>query len=369
MNTFVSVVVPTYKRPDLLERCLQALVAQSYDPAWFEIIIADDANERTDSDLKSESTRRIVEAWQERYPVYRVETASRLPPLNDLLGQGRSMTERDTLENTVLEIRVYPTIRYLPVVDSHGPAAARNQGWRAAHGSIIAFTDDDTIPAPDWIERGAAAMKHGYAGVMGKTIVPLTDQPTDYELNAAGLEQAEFITANCFYRKAALEAVGGFDEAFHSAWREDSDLYFSLMKHGFSLGSACDAVVVHPVRPAGWGISIQQQKKNFYNALLYKKHPILYRERLQPRAPYHYYMMMAGLLAAVIGAAAGVWWLAAIGTAVWVYLEGRFCLHRLRKTSHHPRHILEMFVTSVIIPPVAIYWRIRGAVHYRVFFF
>ncbi len=87
---------------------------------------------------------------------------------------------------------------------------------------------------------------------------------TDYELNARNLVRSEFVTANCFYRKQALEAVGGFDERFRMAWREDSDLFFSLLERSNGSGpsafvQAPDAVVVHPVRPAGWGVSISQQ--------------------------------------------------------------------------------------------------------------
>ena len=58
MTIDVSVVVPTFNRPDLLDRCLSALVAQSFDPDAYEIIIADDA--------ASERTRHQVEDWQRR---------------------------------------------------------------------------------------------------------------------------------------------------------------------------------------------------------------------------------------------------------------------------------------------------------------
>ncbi|MDQ6644574.1 MAG: glycosyltransferase family 2 protein, partial [Chloroflexota bacterium] len=39
----VSVVVPTYKRPEMLIRCLAALMAQNYDATAYEVIVADDA--------------------------------------------------------------------------------------------------------------------------------------------------------------------------------------------------------------------------------------------------------------------------------------------------------------------------------------
>ena len=38
----------------------------------------------------------------------------------------------------------------------------------------------------------------------GRVVVPLPERPTDYERDAAGLEGTEFVTANCFCRRAAL---------------------------------------------------------------------------------------------------------------------------------------------------------------------
>jgi GT2 family glycosyltransferase len=317
----ISIVVPTCNRPALLERCLAALIAQDFDPAAYEVIIADDA--------ACAATRELVERWAER---------------------------------------ARPTLRYLAVTGRHGPAAARNAGWCAARGAIIAFTDDDCVPDRGWLRAGAAAFIDGVAGACGRVIVPLPATPTDYELNAAGLEQAEFATANCFYRRDALAAVGGFDERFTTAWREDSDLFFTLMRHGYRLVSAPDAAVVHPVRPAPWGVSLQQQRKSLFNALLYKKHPVLYRERIQPAPPWHYYRIVAALLLMLGARLRGQRRLALAAAAVWAGMTGRFCAQRLRATSHAPCHVAEMIVTSALIPPLAIFWRICGAVRFRVFF-
>jgi hypothetical protein len=52
----------------------------------------------------------------------------------------------------------------------------------------------------------------------------------------------------------------------------------------------------------------------------------------------------------------------------WMFMTGRFCLQRLERTSHARRHVAEMLVTSVLIPPLSIFWRIRGAIKFRVFF-
>lgn len=315
-----SVVVPTYRRPELLDRCLGALVKQDIGAAAYEIVVADDA--------ASDATRRQVEGW--------------------IAGN-------------------HPVLRYVPVTQVHGPAAARNAGWRAARGEVIAFTDDDTVPDPGWLTAGLAALESADAA-WGKICVPLPQPPTDYERNEAGLESAEFATANGLCRRAALAAVGGFDERFTAAWREDADLFFTLLEHGYGVVHAPDAVVVHPVRPASWGISLRQQRKSLFNALLFKKHPALYRQRIQATPPWHYYAAAAGLLAAISGAVAGRPMVLLGGAALWAVLSGRFCMRRLRGTSHAPAHVAEMAVTSTLIPLLSVYWRLRGAARFRVFF-
>lgn len=319
-----SVVVPTYRRADMLDRCLGALTGQHMDPTSYEIIVADDA--------ASDKTREQVDQWDVR--------------AGDL---GH-------------------TIRYVPVEGIHGPAAARNAGWRASQAEIIAFTDDDCVPDPCWLAAGLAAFEDGVAGVMGRIEMPLPDIPTDYELNAKGLEGGEFLTANCFYRRDVLEEVGGFDTDFEVAWREDTDLWFTLLERGYKLRRAPGALVVHPIRPAEWGVSMKQQRKAMYNALLFKKHPQKYIERVAPSPNWRYYRITGALGAALLGILSGRRGLALFGTAAWALLTARFCADRLRRTSRAPSHVSEMVVTSAALPPMSIYWRVRGAIKYRVFF-
>lgn len=325
MSYRVSVVVPTYKRPDLLLRCLNALAEQDIDSNCYEVIVVDDA--------ACEETQCLVEHVAECF----------------LTACG-------------------PCLRYVAVRGKHGPAVARNTGWQAAQSEIIAFTDDDCIPQPGWLRAGTAVFVEGVTGVSGKVLVPLTGIPTDYERNAARLAYSEFVTANCFYRRSVLKAVGGFDERFTMAWREDSDLFFRLLNEGGKLLFVPEAIVVHPVRPARWGISLSQQRKSMFNALLYKKHPLLYQRRIQAKPPWHYYGILASALLAISGLLLGAPFVALGATCVWALLTAWFCQLRLRHTSHLPRHVVEMIVTSLLIPPLAIYWRIFGALKFRVFF-
>jgi glycosyltransferase involved in cell wall biosynthesis len=319
----VSVVVPTYNRPALLTRCLAALMTQTLNPDEYEIVVADDA------------------------------------ACDDTHAQVKQLAARSAGQ---------PVVRYIAVRDTSGPAAARNAGWRVARGDIIAFTDDDCIPASDWLRSGIAAFQGDVAGVSGKLVMPIPEVPTDYELNAAHLESAEFVTANCFYRRDVLEATGGFDERFQAAWREDCDLHFRVLDTGHRLVKCESAVVVHPVRDAAWGISVRQQRKSMYNALLYKKHPRRYRERIQAAPPWRYYAIVAALIASAGGLFANQRQVSAISLLAWGLLTGRFCDARLSGTSKAPAHIAEMIVTSVVIPPLSVLWRIRGAMKFRVFF-
>jgi GT2 family glycosyltransferase len=139
-------------------------------------------------------------------------------------------------------------------------------------------------------------------------------------------------------------------------WREDSDLHFRLLEAGCTIVRADDAIVVHPVRPAPWGVSVKQQKKVMFDARLFRKHPALYRSRIRRAPRWDYYLVVASLLLAAVSP----WWL-----LIWAVLTARFCMHRLHGTSKSPAHIAEMVVTSILIPPLSVFWRLVGALRFR----
>lgn len=319
----LSVVIPTFDRPMLLQRCLESLLIQTMAPGAFEIIVvADGSCKRTEA----------------------------------IVAELRGSTS-------------LPALRYLESPIRRGPAAARNLGWQSARGSIIAFIDDDCIAQPTWLETGWAGLDDPrVSGLWGRIVVPIPTQPTDHEWNTKQLENAPGATANCFYRKTALAAVHGFDERFTAAWQEDSDLQFTLLEQGHWMMPCRQAVVFHPARLVPWGISLRQQRNNVFNALLYKKHLHLYRARIQPHPPWRYYVTVLALIliiaAAVMQWVPGIW----LGSAVWIGMTAWFCLQRLSVTSHRPSHVLEMAVTSALIPPLAVFWRLHGAWRFQVAF-
>lgn len=321
----LSVVVPTCGRPAMLQRCIDALLAQTLDAQQWELIVVDDAR--------------------------RDDTANQLERVRRSTGGAAAL-------------------RYLRPNGTRGPAAARNCGWRAARGEVIAFTDDDTVPDVDWLRQGSLAMSDGKPAVRGRVQVPPPRVMTDHGRMTKGLESAEFVTANCFVRRDALEEVGGFDELFPRAWREDSDLHFKLLRRYGEVPLAPAAVVEHPVRDVPWGISLRQQSNVMFDALLYKKHPQLYRTRCgPPHAPAHYYAIVLGSIGAAVAMVGGLPWPAVGLGAVGVALVARFAAKRLAGTVHSPSHVAEMVLTSFAIPFLSLYWRMAGALRFRVAFF
>lgn len=323
----VSVIIPTCGRPQLLSRCLQALARQENAGAW-EVVVVDDAGDPAAAPVVDEARA----LFPDKVPV-----------------------------------------RCLRLERNAGPAAARNAGWKQAAYQVIAFTDDDTLPAPDWLALGLRAMSREHVvAVAGGVQVPLRAEPTDYERNESRLGEAAFVTANCFVSKTALEKIGGFDERFRAAWREDSDLHFRLLQHAALTGQRIvrdpAAQVIHPVRKAGWGVSLRQQQKSFYNALLFKKHPWHYRRGIQSHPPYLYYGYVAGVVMALVGVLTNLKTLAVMGAMLWFWCYAVFLGRRLRDTSHRASHVLEMVITSLVIPFLSIYWRLRGALAFRVWF-
>jgi GT2 family glycosyltransferase len=326
----ISVVMPTYRRPVLLARCLDALLAQTLPGDAYEIVVVDDG--------RTADTRAQCEAH-----------AARAAAAGG------------------------PAIRYLQPDGTRGPAGARNRGWRAAHGALIAFTDDDTIPDPAWLAEGEAAMAvPGRVAAWGRVHVPLPERMTDNARNTAGLENAVFVTANAFVRTDALARVGGFDERYRRAWREDTDLYFALIDawpHPGAVAPAPQALVLHPVREAPFLVSVGQQANMAFDALLYKKYPALYDHHVGFRRPPPNYVGIVLTTVAAVAVAPFSAGAALVALAIAAALILRFALRRLSGLAKSPRQVADMLLSSIAIPYVSLYWRLVGAWRWRVRFY
>src|SRR5439155_503576 len=117
---------------------------------------------------------------------------------------------------------------------NRGLSAARNTGWKAASGEIVAYTDDDARPDPHWLHYLAWGFRTtAHAAIGGPNIAPPGDGwIAECVANAPGGPMHVLISdadaehipgCNMAFRRSALEAVGGFDPRFRTAG-DDVDL-------------------------------------------------------------------------------------------------------------------------------------------------
>ena len=319
----VSVVVSTCGRLDLLERCLDALTRQDFATDAFEIIVVDDEPNRY--------TLQLVTNWRART----IERGMRLA--------------------------------YVANDGAHGPGAARNCGWRIAKAPIIAFLDDAMVASPGWLTQAMAGFGDQTDVLCGRIESPHRRVPAAHERDA-GAPDPEILVTNCFCRRAVLDALDGFDERFCAGWREDIELHFRLLKMQANIARSPLATVIHPEPPARWGASLFELHKISFDALLYKKHPELYRQKIRRLPCWEEYAIVAAIVIAVLGLVAGNEVVAVIGCGAWLVLTAMLCIRRLDGAAHSAAHIADILVTSALIPPAAVFWRVIGAIRYRVRF-
>ncbi len=279
-----------------------------------------------------------------------------------------------------LEAEVPVPLRSVTVVvkgRARGPAAARNTGWRAA-GRVpwIVFLDDDVVPGPTWGDDltldlattgYGAAEKYRIAGITARIDVPLPAdrRPTDWERNTAGLATARWITADMAYRREALEAVGGFDERFRRAFREDADLALRVLAAGWTVGPGTRSTT-HPVRPAGRWISVRLQAGNADDVLMTRLHGHDWWSRAgAPRGRLPRHLAVTGAAVAALSCAVvGRPRTAAACTAAWLAGTAEFALARIVPGPRSRDEVITMALTSVLIPAAATWQWVRGhAVH------
>jgi HAD superfamily hydrolase (TIGR01662 family) len=252
-----------------------------------------------------------------------------------------------------------------------GPARARNIGWRHARTPWVSFVDDDVVPDPDWyaaLLRDLSDLGPGVAGSQGRVRVPLPQhrRPTDWERGTAGLATSQWITADMTYRRTALSAVGGFDERFPRAFREDADLGLRITS-GQGRIVRGERWITHPVRPADDWASLRQQKGNADDFLMRALHGPGWRERAGApagRRPRH-----AAVTAAAAGAAlatlTGHRRAAALAASVWAAGTAELTWARVASGPRDPAELRRMALTSVAIPVAATWHSLRGAVAHR----
>ncbi|OLD95360.1 MAG: glycosyl transferase [Gemmatimonadetes bacterium 13_1_20CM_4_69_16] len=226
----VSVVVCTYNGSRTISECLDALTRLDYPD--YEVIVVDDGS--TDG----------AAAIARRYACRLIQTENR------------------------------------------GLSSARNAGLGAATGEIVAYLDDDASPDPHWLTYLAATfLSSSHAGVGGPNVAPPGDGPiAECVARAPGGpvhvlltdREAEHIPGcNMAFRKACLEAIGGFDPRFRVAG-DDVDVCWRLQERGWTLGFSPAAMVWHHRRNSLYAYWKQQIGYGRAEAMLERKWPEKY---------------------------------------------------------------------------------------------
>lgn len=224
----ISIVMATYNRCDMLKKQVNCLLNQTFEKQQYELIIVNDGStDDTESYLKSLAT-----------------------------------------ENA--------RIKYL-LQNNRGPAAARNLGASYAQGKYIAFTDDDCLANPDWLEQIYRIFQDDEVlAIQGKTISdkkrinPLTHQV----VNEHG--DSSMPTCNAAFRKSAFQEAGGFDESFPFQ-NEDADLSWRVREMGKVI-FAPEMLVDHPPRQDVFAKNAKKMKHYISEFMLYYKNPTLYQK-------------------------------------------------------------------------------------------
>ena len=203
----VSVVIPTYSRPRQLLHCLDAFCSQTMPPSEFELVVVDDGS-----------------------PV----------PLDAIVASFQSR----------LNVRLLRQ-------PNAGPSAARNRGVREARGEFIAFTDDDCLPEPAWLNmllQEARSRPHALVGgttvngLKGDFFAATSQLIVDfvYEHFNANPDDGYFLASNnILCSRAWFQEMGGFDESFPRAGGEDRDFCDRWRMRGWPITWQSAARVEH----------------------------------------------------------------------------------------------------------------------------
>ena len=237
---FFSVVIPTYNRLPILQKCLQALQQQQLVDEIaikYEIVLVDDGS--TDGTLE----------WLK-------ENATNFPHV-------RSLSQNHA-----------------------GPAAARNLGVQHARGDIIVFIDSDLVVTENFLQAHADGLIQGqqtYGSdrifTYGRVINTCNfDAPTSEPYKVTDFSAAFFATGNVAIARHWLEKAGLFDTRFQLYGWEDLELGVRLKQVGLKLIKCPAAVGYHWHPPFALEqiprLIDKEIQRGRMGVLFYQKHPI-----------------------------------------------------------------------------------------------
>jgi glycosyltransferase involved in cell wall biosynthesis len=176
----------------------------------------------------------------------------------------------------------YPQVRVVQITHG-GLAVARNEGFRAAKGELVAYLDSDAYPAPEWPYYLALGLDRADVGGVGGPNLPPADDVVDAHVVARSPggpvhvltsdDRAEHIPGcNMAFWKIVLSEVGGFDPVYTAAG-DDVDLCWKVLDRNWKIGFHPAAVVWHHRRSGLRDYLRQQHTYGRAEALVEARHP------------------------------------------------------------------------------------------------
>lgn len=235
-----SVVIPTFQRNDLLAKCLSCLA-----PGRQVGLIVGDSNlkvgtQANDQKLGHNTHSKPVSV--NRSSIQLFESTTALWTYEVIVADdGRTSTAEAMIRDC------FPWAHWIQG-PGLGPAANRNAGAAVARGRWLAFTDDDCLPQPDWLQAFCAAMTaHPDKTVFEGKTVPDRPRKTLAEHSPVGTQAGNLWSCNFVILLSQFQLLGGFDPQFRVCM-EDNDFALRVRKAGLTFPFLEDALVLHPWR-------------------------------------------------------------------------------------------------------------------------
>lgn len=205
-----------------------------------------------------------------------VSTYNRAPYLRDLVKCLEAQTLRDfelvIVDNGSTDETSTLGLATVRLEANRGPGGGRNAGVEATSAPIIAITDDDCLPTPEWLEHLVACFDDSDVAVAQGRVEPdpaTKDEmgPFDHTIAVHG-PTPFFETCNVAYRREAFQRAGGFDEhdpVLHPktgrAFGEDALLGAAVLSSGARRAFADAALVYHRCVPRTFGEHLSDQRQ------------------------------------------------------------------------------------------------------------
>lgn len=185
-------------------------------------------------------------------------------------------------DNTSDVVRQFPGVRLLAQANA-GPAAARNRGAMEAQGEFILFTDDDCVPAPEWVDSMLAPFHDpDVVGAKGayrtrqKSVIARFVQ-IEYEDRyrlMSSVPLIDFIdTYSASFRRDRFIEMTGYDTSFPVACAEDIELSYRMSARGWKMKFAPRALVYHTHPDTLSKYLKKKYKFAFWRVLAVRKNP------------------------------------------------------------------------------------------------